>query len=98
MERIPCTTPAREIAGTDAPPHLIHPLLHEGLLWFVLAASALTIYDERERDGHLRHAVIRSGADGEVLVAIVTTSTPGLRDVGPKFVPRFRWRSATTQG
>lgn len=39
-----------------------------------LAASELSVYDERERRGQLRHVVIRSDAGGNVLVGIVTTS------------------------
>ena len=42
-----------------------------------LAGSSLAIYDERTRTGQLRYVVIRTGLDGEVLVAIVTTPPVG---------------------
>ncbi|ACY16042.1 23S rRNA (uracil(1939)-C(5))-methyltransferase RlmD [Haliangium ochraceum] len=36
-----------------------------------LAASRLPVYDERTRRGTLRYAILRSGADGRVLVGVV---------------------------
>ncbi|GAB4510463.1 MAG: 23S rRNA (uracil(1939)-C(5))-methyltransferase RlmD [Haliangiales bacterium] len=40
----------------------------------VLADSGIAIYDERARTGVLRYLILRSGADGRVLVGLVTTS------------------------
>jgi 23S rRNA (uracil1939-C5)-methyltransferase len=47
----------------------------------VLSTSSLVVHDERRRTGHVRHIVIRSGAEGELLVALVTTSSAPRADL-----------------
>ena len=39
-----------------------------------LADTALSVYDERRREGELRYVIVRSGRGGDALVGLVTTS------------------------
>ncbi len=57
--------------------HTVEPILDRAATRIrpVLADSGVEIYDERARTGVLRYLILRSSADGRVLIGLVTTST-----------------------